>query len=319
MDYLKKFRDILAALGVIDGKADEINGKADEIMGRLDVPPSDAVNNSYVTDVVGNKEDTSVYSKADTYSLMRYNKGLIDMLRHIEKQGLPRTSMFEGWQTWDDADNIITDDRWIVSGDGVIYKDSAAGLIYVHLDLDDGENIRFISRQKWWQCLLNLSSPNLPSANHMFQQMNLEFNIILSSQALLQAGDSLWGWSKLDAATSVSDNLIGFVPIPTGVRSLVRANGATVDQDDYVVSGTPNLHKLRISTHFEDDAGDTHIVFRFWIDETLVREFNPTQVQVPIDVQTMQFYNKSVGGVAALEIGQIRAWTQEESTYGRYC
>jgi len=249
---------------------------------------------------------------------MRYNKGLIDMIRHIEKQELPRTFMFEGWQKWDDSDNIVTDERWIVTKTGVIYKDSGAGLIFVHLDLDNGENVRFYSKQKWWQCGLNIATPSLSALRHMFQQVNLEFSVILSSQALLQAGNSFWGWSELNTATSISDNLIGFTPIPTGVRSIVRANGSTVDQADHAISGTPNLHKLRISTHYEDDTGDMRIMIRFWIDEVLVREFSPALAEVPVDTQIIQFYNLSTGGVSSIEFGQIRVWTQEESTRDRY-
>lgn len=55
-------------------------GVVGAILADLSVPPADAVTNLLERDVIGNKTDTTTQTLAGTNSLMRYIKGIVDML-----------------------------------------------------------------------------------------------------------------------------------------------------------------------------------------------------------------------------------------------
>jgi len=131
----------------------------------------------------------------------------------------------------------------------------------------------------------------------------------------LQAGHSLLGMTREKLDTDLSNNYIAFLPIPTGIRSIVMFGGVPNQADHVLTWGPEEIDKFRISVHYEDEASD-RIRIRFWLNEVLLRTVESPDI--PFNCNYINFYLAATGGVGNGSLFYPRYWLQEVSTYDRY-
>jgi len=252
-------------------KLQNIEDKVDEINIETDVAPLNSVLNTDMNHPIGNKADDAIYDPSSTASLIAYMKGALNRLELIAKLQQPNVSFIKTFQEYADGAEVKTDDVVEVTAPAPNKWFFAADAIRVYAQIPAGGSGRIVTKQAWPTCTVQQSAIGQKiSSIWKWKTSNTEFLIapdLLDVNDFL-AGNSFFGLTRLKTDTLSATNLIGIVPLTTGLRCVVKSSGNPDQTHDVALTKNGEPWKVRIECSYDDAATDK-VRVRFWINEVM--------------------------------------------------
>lgn len=254
------------------------------------LPTPDYTGNNIPAMVLGNKASTPVYIPDDASDIIRYLKGILNL---VNISGRPGINLYEGWQDEAGIDNTI----WTVTNPatGAAWSRGATGAYLRATSAPNAnETCRLRSDQRW------IAAPDVYGTNTVLRRLIIEFELRLTNVANIDNTLFFLGLTTGVADNRGSNNIIGWGLLADALRSITDDGGVETTDTGFGETLT-NWNKLRI----EISAGDVS----FFLNETRVAQHTTNLPDFPFYLNF--FIDTEGGGGATPEIGIIRVWTED--------
>jgi len=254
------------------------------------IATADGTSNYTADCVIGNKTSTPIYTPDNVSDLMRYMKGIMNLMAQVSR---PTNGFLETWQdetglfapVWSDT-NPATGTAWTKGVSGAWTR------VYCAPNASENGRLRTVERiaidQAGW------------NTNRINRRLVIETELQLGSVANIDNTAFFIGFMTGTADTRASNNIIGWALTGDALQS-VTDNAGTETVNTGFGETLTNINKLRIEVY----SGNA----KFYVNEVL----KATHVtNIPSNVFYWNNYIVTeAGGAANISSGETRYWFED--------
>lgn len=275
---IKRINDVLAE-GIRTRSND---ATLEELIGLTDVA------NGALGDLLGGFTNTeNLKAILGAFTATNNLKQLTDMLAR------PSIHLYEGWQDEAGIDATV----WTVTdpATGAAWARGASGAYLRATSAPNAnETARLRSNQRW------IAAPDIYGTNTVLRKLVLEFEMKLTGVANLDETLTFIGLTPAVGNDRSSNNIIGWGINTDALESITDDAGVETTNTGFGETLT-NWNKLKIEIY------SGHV--KFYINEVEVADHTTNLPDLPMYLNF--FIDTAAGGAATIELGVIRAWTED--------
>ncbi len=215
------------------------------------------------------------------------------VLKALDMSVRPTVELCETWQN----ETGIDVNLWTVTdpATGTVWSRGASGAYLRAMSAPNAdEDARLVSDQRW------VAAPDIYGTNTTLRKLVLEFELKLTDVANLDETRTFLGLTTGAGDYRSTDNIIGW-GINTDVLESITDDGISETTNTTFGETLTNWNKLKIEVY------SGHV--KFYINEVMKADHTTNLPDFPMYIN---FHVDTVaGGAATIELGVVRAWTED--------
>jgi len=263
-----------------------------------------------IVDIIGRLVDRIMnMSNARTFdrttdSLEAISNAVAALIAALAQEMRPEIQLFEGWQDELGIDFTL----WTLLNPATAWaRGAGAGVAAPHLVATNtmilNELSRLVGNQRW------PIAPDTWAANTILRRVVFEFEMTIATLASLDNTACFFGLTPAQAATRITQDIIGFALIGAGNDLQTVTDAATVETVNTGFAENLALYnKFRIDILTPLIAGVPTPSVRFYLNEALLATHVTNLPDLPM---YPNFYFDTAAGGSISQIGIIRIWTED--------